>query len=308
MVEDETASNKQAKPATQSAPPVSPVHDPHHEGHLEPDLPHIRTYSYDLNEEIKKKGSTLTSIVGAERERTARELASNKFPEPQTPKRTTRVILLITAIVLIGVSISALAGTFYYLSIDSALVPQTPQLIFPNKVTALIVPQKRGLTDLLATMRTQTTLSLGEIQRIDITLENATTSAQHILSRLGVPSGLVREANALITGTHAFNYNQPFIIVQVMQYDRAYGAMLGWEEDMGRALGAWYRPLNGTVPPTLLFTDKVIQNIDTRVSQSAWPILYAFPRRDILVITTNQHTLQEILTRLNAQLSTSNGE
>lgn len=289
-------------PVSAAAPraPEAP-HDPAHAGHVESELPRLRTFADDLSEEIKKKGATVASIVQAERERAAREIAlepeeNTKAPAWKNP------LLLSTALVLVAVGIVGLLGAYLYSSFVATVEPTvTPSIIFPNKVVTQFQPAYQTLSDTYALERGSVNLSLGEVERVDVTLAQASTTPQEILRALTAPEELIREAKSVMVGIHSFNRNQPFIIIEVTQYDRAYGAMLRWEEEMGRALGNFYKPDEGTVPPTLTFTDKVFQNVDTRVSQKEWPILYAFPRRDVLVITTNQYTLSEILTRLNAQ-------
>ena len=293
-----------------AVPPVppEPVHDPTHKGHVESDLPHLRTYADDLSEEMKRKGSTLTSIVSAERERAARELALDQVDQSDETvvSKWKNPVLLVGTAVLSLAALVAIGVTIYVTQFTGeAVVPQTPSIIFPNKVVADVVPSHLTLSDALASERLNSSLSLGEIERIDITLEVGTTSTQDLLAKFNPPPEILREAKSVMFGIHSFDRNQPFIIIEVGQYDRAYGAMLKWEEDMGRSLGNFYKPLDGKVPPTTIFTDKVIQNIDVRVSQPEWPILYAFPRKDVLVITTNQYTLQEILTRLTAQTGTA---
>jgi len=268
---------------------------------VEPELPRLRTFADDLSVEIKKKGTTVASIVQAERERAAREIALDQEEVP-TVSKWKNPLLLTVALALIALSIVGVIGAYVYSTIVETVDPKiTPSIIFPNKVTAETQPTYQTLADTLALERAEVNLSLGEVERIDVTLANATTTDREILRALGAPEALIREAESVMLGIHSFNRNQPFIIIEITQYDRAYGAILKWEEDMARALGNFYKPEGGKVPPTLVFDDKVFQNIDTRVSQAEWPILYAFPRRDILVITTNQYTLSEILTRLNAQ-------
>lgn len=277
------------------------VHNPAHAGHVEPELPRLRTFADDLSGEIKKKGATVSSIVQAERERAAREIALDQEEVPQVAKWKNPLLLTI-ALALIALGVVGVIGAYLYSTIVETVDPKiTPSIIFPNKVTEELQPTYQTLSDTLALERAEVNLSLGEVERIDVTLANASTTEREILRALGAPETLIREAKSVMLGIHSFNRNQPFIIIEVAQYDRAYGAMLKWEEEMARALGNFFKPENGKVPPTLVFDDKVFQNIDTRVSQAEWPILYAFPRRDILVITTNQYTLSEILTRLNAQ-------
>ena len=75
--------------------------------------------------------------------------------------------------------------------------------------------------------------------------------------------------------------------------------MLVWEGGMAETLGDFFKPVNATGrPPELHFTDGIFKNIDVRSSERTWPIVYAFPERDLLIITTNENTLTEILTRL----------
>ncbi len=278
-----------------------PEHDPSHPGHIDPESPRLRTFADDISDELKKKGSTLTSIVAAERERAAREIALHEeTPAPQV-SRWRNPLLLSATLALIIIGIGAVVGAYVYIAFlteDGA--QKESSIIFPNHIAALVIPEYRKLSDVLSDERESTTLSLGEIERVDVTLPG-TTTPQAILEMFGAPPTLVREAVSVMIGVHSFDRNQPFLIVEVGQYDRSYGAMLQWEEDLGRGLGNFFKPRGGTVPPTTLFKDQVFRNIDTRVSGSEWPILYAFPRRDVLVITTNQHTLSEILTRLNAQ-------
>ena len=50
------------------------------------------------------------------------------------------------------------------------------------------------------------------------------------------------------------------------------------------------------------FKDKVIRNVDTRVLVDARGkilLLYAFPDQKTLIITTNENTLTEIISRIN---------
>lgn len=285
-----------SNPAPQPAP-----HDPTHAGHIDPTLPRLRTFADDLSEEIKKKGATTASIVQAERERAARELALDQEEAPR-PKTWKGPLMLTSALVFIGLGALVLVGAYVFSLRDTTTGGDAVQsIIFPNKVIAREQPPYQTLPALLALERTAADLSLGEIARIDTTLANASTTPQEVLRALGAPETLVREARSVMLGIHSFNRTQPFIVIEITQYDRAYGAMLSWEEEMGRSLNDFFKPENGTVPPTLTFTDRVFQNVDTRVSGGEWPILWAFPRRDVLVVTTNQYTLSEIATRLFAQ-------
>lgn len=282
---------------------VEVPHNPEHKGHTDSTLPRLRTFSDDLSEEIKKKGTTSASIVQAERERAARELQLSD-EDIQRPSALKNPLLLGGTLALIAVGVVLVGGAYLYSILSVTNEPEPIEsIIFPNRVTTIDVPEFRSLPDVLYAERSAADLSLGEILRVDTTILNATTSHTALLQKFDPPAGLLREARSVMLGVHSFNRNQPFIIIEVTQYDRAYGAMLQWEADMGRGLGAFFKPQNGTAPPTTTFTDRVYQNIDIRISQDEWPIVYAFPQRDVLVITTSQYTLQEVITRLNAQKS-----
>jgi hypothetical protein len=265
------------------------------------DIPRLRTFADDLSEEIKKKGTTVASIVQQERERAAREIALDDDPKPKT-QAWRNPVLLIGTLALLSIGGLTLGGAYVYTLINAPVAAiEEPTIIFPNKTRAIDVPNFRSLSDTLLAERTGADLALGEILYVRPSFLDATTSPEALLRQFNAPAGLLREAQSVMLGVHSFDRNQPFIIIEITQYDRAYGAMLAWEEDMARGLGNFFKPKDGTVPPTLAFTDKVIQNIDVRVSQPEWPIMYAFPRRDVLVITTNQYTLLEVVTRLSAQ-------
>ncbi|MCL9972387.1 MAG: hypothetical protein NBV63_03215, partial [Candidatus Pacebacteria bacterium] len=268
---------------------------------LSHDIPRLRTFADDLSEEIKKKGTTVASIVQQERERAAREIALDDDPKPKTsPFQNSALLIGTLALIIVGGL--ALGGAYVYSIINTEVtIVAEPTIIFPNKTRVIDVPNFRSLSDTLLVERTGADLALGEVLHVRPAFIQATTSPEVVLAQFNAPAGLLREARSVMVGVHSFDRNQPFIIIEITQYDRAYGAMLGWEEDMARGLGNFFKPKDGTIPPTLAFTDKVIQNIDVRVSQPEWPIMYAFPRRDVLVITTNQYTLFEVVTRLSAQ-------
>lgn len=281
--------------------PEPEPHNPEHEGHVAPELPRLRTFADDLSEEIKKKGVTTATIVQAERERAVREITLDQDEAPKVASWK-NPLLLGAALLFVALGILGVGGAYLYSTLVTTEEHSTSEsIIFPNAIIERDQPPYQELSDLLALERFEINVPLGEITRIDPTLAHASTTAREILRALNAPETLLREVRTVMLGVHSFNRNQPFIIVEITQYDRAYGAMLRWEEDLGRALGNFFKPEGGKVPPTLTFTDKVFQNIDTRVSDSSWPVLYAFPRRDVLVITTNQYTLSEILTRLSAQ-------
>lgn len=283
--------------------PISPAvpelpHDPLHKGHIESDLPRMRTFAEDLSVEIQRKGTTAASIVEAERARAARAALQTGVDESEPRRRT---ILAGAALFFLIAGVVGLGSAYVWSSLSPTVEERpAPTLISANNTTAVLESSYEPLTDTLGTLRSGD-ISLGEVAHLAVTLSSASTTPQALLAALNAPEPLVREATEVMLGFHSFNRIQPFIIVRIAQYDRAFAAMLQWEPDMARALGSFFKPVGGGGVPTLAFTDVVIRNTDARVSQDSWPLLWTFVRRDLLVITTNQYTLSEILTRLAAQ-------
>ena len=254
-------------------------------------LPHIRTYAADMGEAIRDRGATLSSIINAER---------TQPHAPETPKGEhghLRMIAIGAVILIIfGVSIVGAAWSISRPADTPALSAHS--IIFPNK-TVSVDAGAAPLVPPLTAVRDSAALSLGEIEWIAVQREGGPLGGADLARALGAPEAFAREVGDVMVGIHSFDRNQPFIILTITAYDRAFGAALGWEREMGGDLGAFFAPVGAEgLPPPLTFTDAVIQNLDVRKSAETWPILYAFPRRDLMIITTNEFTLREILTRL----------
>lgn len=258
-------------------------------------LPRLRTYAKDVSEEIRKRGATMATIVGAERERIAKE---DTPPPPEKKKISPRTIAFLAgagALVLIGAA--AIAAAIIFSPKGPSVQTPAPGLIYANKTVRLEVAED-PLPAALTAERETAALSLGEVERIIPTVGGVEASAPSILAALGAPETLARNAKRVMLGVHAFDRNQPFIIVETNFYDITFEGMLEWEPRMAETLGGFFRPVSavGRVPE-LHFTDAIFKNIDMRQSERTWPVIYAFPERDLLIVTTNENTLAEILTR-----------
>lgn len=262
------------------------------------ELPRIRTYASDMSRAIKARGESLASIVNKEQTR------EQKNTQTQTTSALTprRILLIAGTAVLILAGLGVFIGSVLFSPSDEVTTLNTG-IIFTNEVFTISTQGNAGpLIDQLADIRERENLLLGEIMRVDL-IENGTPIVgAELADRLSLPSALAREVGEVMVGIHAFDRNQPFIILRVGTYDRSFGAMLGWERDMARALGDFFAPVDASqsTPPPLTFTDEVVRNVDVRRSEESWPILYTFLQQDLLVITTNEFTLREITTRLGA--------
>jgi hypothetical protein len=153
-----------------------------------------------------------------------------------------------------------------------------------------------------------------------------------------VPDGLVRSINpsSYLFGIHSYDGNQPFLILRADSYEGAYAGMLAWERVMPAELqplfvrtppvlirnepttpapvatstatttqAASSTPVALPPAPTfaapLTFTDRIVENHDARVIENADHqilLMWAFANRNVLVITTNDATFREVVSRL----------
>jgi len=150
------------------------------------------------------------------------------------------------------------------------------------------------------------------------------------------PAGLMRTLEpTYLLGVHSFDENQPFLILQVDSYGTAYAGMLEWERTMRGDLSPLFSRspsprLVAPEPPPVFetatstasstgsttpqavpieipfiqtgFVDKIVENRDTRaVLNDAGDLLllWTFLGRNSIVITTNEYTLREVVSRIN---------
>ncbi len=265
------------------------------------ELQRVRTYAADMSEEIRKRGETLTTIVGAERQRSLKETALEEEPAGRSRSVWQIWLILAGAALLIVLGIGAVVGVIVAMHKPAVAIAK-PDIINVNSKVPVAIDGNVVLTDQLAAARNSASLSLGDIESFSITRAGARLTPEETLNLLGAPSTLARNATDVLIGVHSFDRNQPFILITTSAYDLSFAAMLSWENTMGENLGAFFAPSNASGnPPPLSFTDKVRSNTDTRESQESWHIVYAFPRKDVLLITTNEATIREVMTRLSLQ-------
>lgn len=270
-------------------------------------LPRVRTYANDISTEIRKRNTTLTSIVGAEQQRT---MAEGPYDDTATiTKRTNRVrMFLMGAVFLTAIGILSLGAAFVF-NKQTNIGAQARLLIPANHSKTVEYSPEEALPITLGKVKNSTTLNLGEVEAFIITKNGIPLGTDDLLNLFGAPNELVRNARSVMVGVHAFDHTQPFILITVSAYDHAFDAMLSWETRMNEGLGNFFRPSSlapasiASTPPALTFTDRTIKNTDVRESQLEWHIMYTFLRPDLILITTNDSTLREVITRLSLQSS-----
>lgn len=287
----------------------------------------IRTYKEDIASVIQKQKASFTSIVAAEH---IRRTGTPK-ESTQKPKRDLKKIgIVLGSIIFIALGISVVVFfTLFYKKEEVLIQENIPSFIFVEEQKKIDITGKdsREILQTLGFERANTFLPLGQIAHLYITettkeLDTDVTriiSAEEFLTniRAQVSGAFLRSLDpSFMLGIHVFNQNQPFIIFKSNSYQHSFAGLLEWEETMYHdfilftglksdpILGAPIDPQTGReITLSEKFVDKVVQNIDVRalVSETGGiKFLYAFPNQQTLIITTNENTLTEIITRLNS--------
>ncbi len=223
----------------------------------------------------------------------------------------------------------AAAPTAPFLTVDESTLVAVPQGATQETFSTQLQAARQsthlalGLIEWVAITRTT---AAGEAPQL--------LPASELLSLLApnAPQSLLRTLEpSYLFGIHSFDENQPFLILQVDSYETAYRGMLDWENTMQGDLSPLFvrtpspkiKPLEAdtsvgsptstsvgaasTTPQQVQFVptnfvDKIVENRDTRAivnAQGDILLLWTFLGRNIIVITTNEYTLKEILSRIN---------
>ncbi len=285
----------------------------------------IRTYRSDVEEGITRGDTTLVSMAAARGQNA-----------PQAPGGGLSVILSnenvarakkISTLVLGAALLLGGIGTVSYVLWQSTQNTVSPQnrpesLIFVEQVTPIDGTRtSKALREAVIAERTTRDDKLGSMTQLwftkqvpvdeKIQTEELTTEEFFKALALGAPARFVRAlAPQFLFGIHTFDGNQPFMIFKVTSYESAFAGLLEWERTIGKDLGSLMRNesdfliTTATTSPLFVartFEDNVYRNTDIRAFKSTAGkilLLYSFPARDTVIITTNVQTLGEIMNRL----------
>jgi|TARA_Y100000310_G_scaffold344730_1_gene459111 hypothetical protein len=271
----------------------------------------LRTYKSDVARAVKKGQESFVSIAAAESKRKERKPHKGHVPE----KPRTRLFLYALAVLLVVLGVVSVL--FVYFTKEDK-TPQgigtVPSLIFADLQTGIDVTDisGRALTENLEREVKNSALPLGNVEHLYLTkkheagIELVQTQELFNLLNTNIPSPLLRSLEPeFMIGTHVFDGNQPFVILKTRFYENAFAGMLAWEdilqEDLEPLFGNASRFTISTATRSFGFVDRVVRNNDVRtLSNEAGEVvlLYAFPDQKTIIITTNENTFAEILTRM----------
>lgn len=283
----------------------------------------IHTYTGDIAETVRGQNVSLMSIAAAEARRQGNAQTSAEFYTGERERRSYVISGIIILFITLGV-----AGFAWYAVGERILVtspvPLSPFIRVDNAqlVTADDGIARDMLLQGLTEHRDAVALALGLVSRVFVA-HNATSTPAYTAQEFFValdtdaPSSLIRALSPeFLLGVHVFDGNQPFLMFRTDNYNQTYAGMIEWEPSMQHDLYPLFNrtphlriPGEGTTTissfaPKLIktpFIDMVTENHDARVVHNAAGdilLLWTFLDRNTLVITTNEYTLREIISRL----------
>ncbi len=294
----------------------------------------LETFQRDIESVVQHDNVSVLSIATAE----ANRRATTGEEEPAAKKERTRSTLLNIAMIAGGlIFLIGASGALAYLLVRTSPVPiattntGSSTFISVDAVKEITLtpdePRQQVMANLGAA-RQATSLSLGLISQLVVS-ESSTTPSGSVVSPLSaqdfltliapnIPATLARSLKPdYLLGVHVYNGNQAFILVNVYSYEEAYSGMLAWEPYVSQDLAPLFtytpspripeqglattssNPANQFIQTG--FVDKIVENHDARVLQNQYGdiyLLWTFLDRNTLVITTNDATLREVISRL----------
>jgi hypothetical protein len=276
--------------------------------------PIVRTYQSDVARALKEKKGSVVDIAAAEEKR-RQEQGGIATAYDDTAIKKNRMLAFAIFFVVVGV------GVFGYLFFTEKQkettktetgTPIVSSIIFVNTQKEIPIDEKEGdaLVSEIAKEIVGANIRLDFMEQFFFTKTEGTIKtivpAGDFSSLVfeHIPPTLIRSfEKEYLVGVHAFNGNTPFFLARLNFFENAFSGMLKWERFMADDILPFFGKTN--TPKTLggneAFEDYVLMNQDTRVLRDSLGdivLLYAFPDRKTLVITTDQDTFKEIIDRL----------
>lgn len=286
------------------------------------EIPTMETYKTDIAEAIRREHMSAIKIAASQQGKIHEPGA---YDLPGDRGSSIKKIAIIAVSLLLIVSGGA-ALTYSFLNRPATGPSATPNTGTPienitfEAVKTMIVPKDEiQFKQILTTERNTGELRLSSATKVVLatgTLEAPVLlSAETLFSYLGprTESSFIRALGEHYAfGFHMTSDKEPFLVVAIDSYDHAYAGMLAWEQYMEDDLSpAFYtketRPVSvGTSTPVIAnntFSDLVINNKDVRAvrrADGAIKLLYSFPDKKTLIITTNETTFKNLVARLRS--------
>lgn len=279
----------------------------------QPAVPPIETFKTDVQEYVRDNKVSTVQVAAAEEARRAQD------EKPAVQKGAsvgTRVVLLLVGLLLMAGAGGALAYTYYtQRTLPAAENPTAPFIAVDETIPVLLTPSEASgdILQALTSAKNNVRLSLGLVAQLQPSTGTTSIKAQPFFAAAmpHMPASLLRGLGSqYLVGVHAYDVNQPFILLSVDSYEQGYAGMLAWEKTMQQDLSPLfnYAPVTAassttpTAPQVLTstFADAIVHNHDARVllnTAGNVVFLWTFLNRTTILITTNPSSVDEVLSR-----------
>jgi hypothetical protein len=271
----------------------------------------FRTYRNDAIDDIEQHKRSIPNIAGAEASRRSAQTPP-RIPKAHSPAQPFIVagIIMISIIAIGGVSLFLYARQSKEENTTSASVPT-----FISIDRQKSVPFSTNRATLLQTLESEVRISGTGITQIYPTKTDtpgagaiSTSEFMYVLDPRAPGSFIRNLSEEMMFGTYD---GGPFFILKTAQFDTTFAGMLDWEQYMSADLTPLFgSPVTRTRDATLrivdqtrnaFFIDDTIQNTDVRIlydDTGRERLLYAFPDKNTIVITTSSAAMVELIRRL----------
>ncbi|OGG50997.1 hypothetical protein A2763_00120 [Candidatus Kaiserbacteria bacterium RIFCSPHIGHO2_01_FULL_54_36] len=284
----------------------------------------VHTLKNDLQGVVRDKKISVVKAVSLEEERRARRAASTPST-PATVQRSKRTFgVIFTVLLLFGLGAAAIFGvtTIMNQQQDQPPLDTSSSILFAEQSLLLSLDDQspNDLKRALAAARSSPG-TLGSIIRIipvitaplpDGSMQKRPATFQEFMSALGAhaPDDLLRAVgNDFFFGIHTVDENAPLLVIPLIAHDRAFQAMLQWEERLNADLSPGFTALSvlttdgDGLPVKRSYQDLVMRNYDVRAlkdDSGTIQLFYSFPTQNILIIAESPYSFTEIISRLQA--------
>lgn len=241
-----TPAEQKPRPDEVVAPKISPLKEAQAKKEKEHKslLKKIRTYETDAAENIRKKKTSLSSMVIAEKKRAEKEA---KYDDEEGRRTSKAVFSVILSIILIAGGVGVL-GAWFYFSYDRGDAPENPfsaTFLEANSEETILLadPFTSKLPEEIKNIKSSLTLSRGEVyvpifsktvpgelpEDEDLIIALSSREFLELLS-VRAPLSLYRSLDPkFVMGVWQGEEKEAFLVLKTTFFQNAFASMLSWE-------------------------------------------------------------------------------
>ncbi|MFA6095125.1 MAG: hypothetical protein WC757_04580 [Candidatus Paceibacterota bacterium] len=288
-------------------------------------IPTFRTFESDTIDTIKNNHESMASITLAEHMHRASLVDTTKKESPEK-----NLLLIIFSLILLVAGIGAVWFVFFVKTAEPVIQPMqvVPKEILTPDASNTIEISPLNQASFIKAVQEKIIEPVNQtgLVALHFSAGSTTITTDQFLKTLSpeIPPALIRALDPVFSfGLYktAEEEAHPYIMFKVLSYENAFANMLAWERDIINdtkpVLTASTPVITTTIasstasttPPqvpkapdysAVAFTDAYMKNKDIRIAyQNRKPLLmYSFVDRNTLVITADESTLKELITRI----------